>query len=370
VYSLSGEGELRDVIDDVFVVDAVAHGLHFAPENQTAPDAHPGVGAMEYRRIHQRFAPRDRPKFVASRERWLHGADPAGLAHCLFAESQTDFAVYHGVPQWGVFRDGGSPLWVGTEMKRRWPDRVALYGPLNPWRPDALEELDRLVEEDAVVGVKFYPVDLEEGRIKSFRMNDHELMFPLYERARQLGLRSVAVHKAVPLGQFPTDPYRVDDVEEPAALFPDLTFEVVHGGSAFLEETAMLLGRFPNVVVNLEGTSAYLTIAPARFAQIIGTLLAQFDAEDRILWATGASAIHPQPALEAFWNLELPPELVEGYGLPELTRERKAKILGANAARLLGLDPEELRRRQADDEFGQRSELAAPWSSGETAAAA
>src|SRR3712207_7856170 len=44
--------------------------------------------------------------------------DPDLLAGCLFGESWTDFTVYHGVPQYGVFRDGGSPLWVGVEMQR------------------------------------------------------------------------------------------------------------------------------------------------------------------------------------------------------------------------------------------------------------
>lgn len=171
----------------------------------------------------------------------------------------------------------------------------------------------------------------------------------------------MAVHKAIPLGLFPSHPYRVEDVETAAAAFPDLTFEVVHGGFAFLEETAMLLGRFPNVVVNLEGTTAYLNNAPRKFAQIIGTLLAQFDAEDRILWATGVTAVHPQPPLEAFRALEIPDEMIDA-GCRALTPEVKRKILGVNTARLLDLDVEALKEQGRRDEFGLDGALAAPWS--------
>lgn len=350
------------MIEDAYVVEAVAHGLHFAPENQT--DAvHADIGSMEHRRIHTMLSPAHRPEFILDKERWLRGADPTLLASSIFAESWSDFAVYHGVPQFGVFRDGGSPLWVGAEMRRRWPDRVALYGPIDPYAPGAVDEVDRLVEEEQVVGIKFYPADLVEGRVQTFHMDDERLLFPIYERARRRGLRSVAVHKAIPLGLFPSHPYRVEDVEGAAAAFPDLTFEVVHGGFAFLEETAMLLGRFPNVVVNLEGTTAYLNNAPRKFAQIIGTLLAQFDAEDRILWATGVSAVHPQPPLEAFWNLQVPEDLLAA-GCRPLTVDAKRKILGLNAARLLGLDIETLKHKHRDDDFGLDRELAAPWSAG------
>ncbi|MBV9423111.1 MAG: amidohydrolase [Solirubrobacterales bacterium] len=348
------------MIEDVYVIEGVAHGLHFAPENQT-DSVHADIGSMEHRRIHTMLSPAHRPEFILDKERWLRGADPDLLASSIFAESWSDFAIYHGVPQFGVFRDGGSPLWVGADMRRRWPNRVALYGPVDPYASDALDEVDRLVEEERVVGIKFYPADLVHGRVQTFHMDDERLLFPIYERARQRGLRSVAVHKAIPLGLFPSHPYRVEDVEVAAAAFPDLTFEVVHGGFAFLEETAMLLGRFPNVVVNLEGTTAYLNNAPRRFAEIIGTLLAQFDAEDRILWATGVSAVHPQPPLEAFWSLEIPEELIQS-GCRPLTPEAKRKILGLNAARLLGLDIESLKKSQRKDEFGLDGHLAAPWS--------
>jgi len=76
--------------------------------------------------------------------------DPDLLAHALFAESQTDAGIYHEVPQWGTMVDGGSPMWVGKELRDRYPGRIALYGAVSPWHKDPLEEIDRLVEEDQV----------------------------------------------------------------------------------------------------------------------------------------------------------------------------------------------------------------------------
>lgn len=347
--------------EDVFVVDAVSHALHFAPENQVDPDSHPNLGEQEHRRVHQGFSPGAGSPFVLDKERWLRGTDPYLLAHAMFAESWTDYTVYHGVPQEGTWKDGGSPFHVGVEMRRRWPQRVALYGPLSPWRPDAVEELERLVTEDGCLGVKFYPVDVVEGRVQGFFMNDHQLLYPLYERARELGVRSIAVHKAIPLGQFPTAPYRVEDVEEAAIDFPDLVFEVVHGGAAFVPETVNLLRRFPNVVVNLEGTSALAHRGTRVLVEILGAMLQSMPEGDRILWGTGVTAVHPQPLLEKFWALEMPEDLITGYGYRPLTDEVKRNILGLNALRILGLDVEELRAAQRGDEF-DTAELAPPWS--------
>ena len=47
---------------------------------------------------------------------------------------------------------------------------------------------------------------------------------------------------------------------------------------------------------------------------------------------------HPQWALEEFWNLELPRDIVEERGYPQLTDQAKRKILGLNLARLHGME--------------------------------
>lgn len=350
------------MIDGAFVVDAVVHGYNYTAPNRVDGPLAGAVAAMVYAG-HQLFAPAD-GRFVLDEEAYGDNADPHRVAHALFAESQTDVAIYHEVPMFGVFADGSCPLWVGQEMRRRWPGRVAIYAGLSPWSPDARDRIDRLVEEDGVIGLKLYPLDIVDGRLRATRMHDEETLFPLLEHARSRGIRSIAVHKAVPFGPVPLEPFRVDDLDHAAAAFPDLTFEIVHGGFAFVEETALQLARFPNVAVNLESSSGYLVNQPRRFAEMLGTFL-QVGGADRIVWATGCTFVHPRPLIEAFWQLEMPHDLVQDHGMPPLTREIKEAILGRNIARITGLDLDARRRQYDGDEF-DAPELRDPWTGGES----
>jgi uncharacterized protein len=163
------------------------------------------------------------------------------------------------------------------------------------------------------------------------------------------------------MGPVPIEPYYVNDVGDAARAFPNLIFEIVHGGFAFLEETAYLLQYHPNVTVSLEATSALLFKAPWKFAEIIGTLI-DVGATDRIIWALGGAAIHSRAFEERMWAFEFPEELQVRYGLPPLTEEAKRGILGENAARILGLDIAAFRRKTHGDEFAKPRELEAAWS--------
>ncbi|MEU3618027.1 amidohydrolase family protein [Streptomyces sp. NPDC006872] len=350
------------MLDDVFVIDAVSHGYHLAPEvavpSGMGPAWNPESWVAAGYAVFRNTLPEGS---VLDFQRWMRGADPELIAHALFAESYTDATIYHEVPLDRMFyEDGTSPIWCGAQMRERWPSRVELYGGVSPYRPDALDRVDMLVDEYGVKGIKMYPVDLVDGRVVPIDMADPEVCFPVYERARERGVKIIAIHKAIPVGPTPIKPLRVDDMDGAALAFPDLVFEIVHGGFAFLEETALQVSCFPNIVINLEGTTLFLPKAPRRFAEIIGSLLAS-GGEDRIMWASGCMAGHPQPMLDAFWNLEMPEDLVEGYGYPPLTKEIKRKILGLNAADIIGLDIEEMKRGMAGDEFSARQELAPMW---------
>ena len=120
-----------------------------------------------------------------------------------------------------------------------------LSGPIFP--DQALDSLDEQVEELNPIGLKLYPNSYSADGVVGWHMDDPEIAFPIFERALYLGLKAVATHKAIPLGPVPMDHYRMDDIDAAAAAFPDLQFEIVHGGFAFIEETALQLARFSNV---------------------------------------------------------------------------------------------------------------------------
>lgn len=298
-----------------------------------------------------------RPGTVPTQEAFLRDWSMEETANMLFLESDTDLAVHHCLPLY-AYKDGGCSFEKTLEAKRRWPKRFITYAGVDPMRGQAaIEELERQVEALNPVGVKLYPNSWVGNEVSNWRMDDPEIAFPVFQRAQELGLKVVAIHKAVPLGPMPMDPYRVDDVDRAAIAFPDLAFEVVHGGMAFIEESAWQLARFPNVYVNLEITSSLLAMRPLAFQHAIATLLQYGGSQalEKLFWGTGAMGFHPQPLIDAFVNdFQIADEIVEKAGIPQMTPEAKRKVLAENYAKMIGLDLGEQLRAIEDDEFSAR----------------
>ena len=74
--------------------------------------------------------------------------------------------------------------------------------------------------------------------------------------------------------------------------------------------------------------------------------------EDNILWGTDSVWYgSPQPLIDAFRAFQIPEEYSQRYGYPQLTPQAKEKILGLNAARLYGIDPEETKAMTRKDDM-------------------
>jgi predicted TIM-barrel fold metal-dependent hydrolase len=125
-----------------------------------------------------------------------------------------------------------------------------------------------------------------------------------------------------------------------AVHFPDLSFEIVHAGAAFVEETAALLAWYPNIYANLEITSSFALLAPKLFESVMVAFM-RSGGPQKIVFGDGGGLIMPsQPILEALMKFQFSDEDCEGYGIPKLTAEHRALILGGNYARIVGLDIE------------------------------
>ena len=336
-------------IGELFVIDAVTHAFDARPTN--AKSGRYAERAIEsFFQFQWTLIP---DPYRLDRERYFQAMTAAGLASALFVESATDVAVYHTIPAWGIFHDL-SPISVGMEMRDRHPGRVLLYAAVSPLEgKKAIEDLERQAAEWDVIGVKLYPIDIIDGKLLPMRMNDEELAYPVFEKCLELGIKMVAVHKAIPLDTAPLDYFRPDDIDYAARDFPDLNFEVVHGGFAFLEETVLQLARFDNAFINLEGTGTLLMRQPHAFARVLGEIMI-LAGHRKIFWGTGAAAFHPAPLLDAFESFEMPESLMRDYGYPELTREMKADILANNYAIAHGLALDDLRAEIEGDELAQR----------------
>ena len=292
---------------------------------------------------------------------WLRDFQPTEVEHVLFRESDVDFGVYHSLPIFDFFADGWSSLAKGIELQANNPERVKLLGCVDPLGEDPEGELRRQAAELDLSGFKFYPTYFEEGRVRPLRL-DEELL-PLVEAAREEGIDHIAVHKLFPIGPVGLHHMSVGDVADVAGMFPDMTFELLHPDLAFLHEIASMLGTHPNVWVNLELSTGYLSLQPRRFAEILGELLIW--APDRVIFGTGLPLVHPQAYLEHFWTYQFPADLRDGYNYPKLTDERKRMLLGGNLLRLYGWEEDELRSHVTRDRWHELREtegMAAPWS--------
>jgi predicted TIM-barrel fold metal-dependent hydrolase len=263
----------------------------------------------------------------------------------VYDESDTDMLVAMPLPLTDLFRDGLSPWETCTELAARDPDRTVFWGSVNPLEGrKAIDLMERQVGEFGAKAFKFYNVRYDYGSPFPWRMDDPKVAFPIFEKAQELGVNLIGVHKGVPLGPQPIEATQTWDMDGAAANFPDINFVIYHVGLPFLDEVCWQLIRYPNLYASLAATINFLVRAPRMFAEIIGKLLF-WCGEDKIVYGSEAPIFHPQWALQAFMDFSIPQDLCDGYGYPQLTDQAKRKILGDNLLRLHGMDVEATKAR-------------------------
>ena len=346
------------------VVEGTCHTYHVSEENALNPQAvGTGNGLFE---IINALHP---DGYEMPPEKWFKDDTARELAELMWLETDIDIARYMSTRLTDYFADGMNRLDSGVELREEYGDfRIpTVMGSVNPLSDDATEQMERQVEEENVDGFKLYPAFFEDGQTLDMRLDNPDVGVPIIEKAVELDVPHIAVHKSVPYGQTNFKAYDAGDVEDAASMFPEVTFEVVHAGLSFLDETKFLLQRYPNVWANLEITTFLVAESPMNFAEVLAELLV-WGGPERIIWSTGPTAVHPQPILEAFWEFQFPETLLEN-GVPPLTDEIKRMILGENAVRMMGQDPDEVQSKltEVDDAVAQlreeQDERPEPWAS-------
>jgi uncharacterized protein len=336
------------------------------------------------------------------------GPDPfecysaAKYVELLFLDSDTSVAVLSGIPARACASatdtDCGEPLddeqiaatreLVNGLARSQRSVNHAMVTP-NVDLPRQLEHMQQMVEELGVAGFKFYPPWGPSG--EGYWLDDPEVGIPAIELARSLGVRTICVHKGLPLPGFDqvhTDPR---DVVAVAAMFPDMNFIVyhsafMHGGPGNGEGPYDPEGlvdpenpeRFPvtmgvnslvhamqqqglgpgsNVYADLGSVWTNLMALPDQAAHVLGKLLVHLG-EGNVLWGTDSVFTgSPQPLIEAFRAFRISDQFQETYGYPTLDAGLKRRIFGLNAAPLFGVDPEAMRCQIAEDELAERKRM-------------
>jgi predicted TIM-barrel fold metal-dependent hydrolase len=195
----------------------------------------------------------------------------------------------------------------------------------------ALWELEFLVGERSAKLCKVYaPEDV--GPL------DDRRMWPFYEKACELGI-TLTMHTGmsyvVPQPSSHTHPDTLDRV---LLDFPELKVIAYHMGWPHTEELIGLAGKHINLHLSLSGIVGWYERSPYRGYHAIGTALQWID-PGKIVMGFDLTFDDMQRVVDWVRGLQIPPELQEKYGYPEITEEMRAGFLGLNLARLAGIEP-------------------------------
>ncbi|MET0451854.1 MAG: amidohydrolase family protein [Mycobacterium sp.] len=256
----------------------------------------------------------------------------------LFEESDTDIAMAQTVPLFGWWKDGFSPARRQWALKEAYPDRVLFCGGVDPLYQGidgAISEMTRQTEEWGAVSFKFYQA---HDHSLSWRIDDRQIAYPLWEKALELGINNVQFHKGVPFGTERMEHMHPTDLQQAALDFPELNFIIHHLGDPYIDESISIAARNSNVWLALSAWINIYPIMPREALKRLGKAM-MYVGPDRLLWGSEAFVWpNVQGYIELFTDLEMPENLQQDYGFPPITREDKRKILGENYAGMLGID--------------------------------
>ncbi len=322
-----------------------------------------------------------RALYASVAPQWWRGLDDVlaydmtAYLRCVFGESETAVAVLTSAPGTGPDRMLHDRELAGARAlfeRLGGSGRLFNHCVVEPELPGGLDAMSAARERYQPIGWKVYTLGADASRDPARRgwwLDDEATGVPFLEQVRASGVRRVCAHKGIS-GLVPTGSPR--DVGPAAAAFPDLEFLIYHSGyeipagdapeeGPYSDATAHLgtnrlvttlrdarIAPGANVYAELGSTWFCLIRRPEEAAHVLGKLLLAVG-EDHVLWGTDAIWYgSPQPAIDAFRAFEIPADLRDRYGYPELTPEVKAKILGRNAARIYGIDLAEARSASDD----------------------
>jgi hypothetical protein len=81
----------------------------------------------------------------------------------------------------------------------------------------AIAQLERQVKELGVQGLKLYPASFYEGKGLGWRLDSEDFAVPLLTAAQRLGIRHIAIHKALRIPPAPREAFNIDDLATRAA---------------------------------------------------------------------------------------------------------------------------------------------------------
>jgi len=295
----------------------------------------------------------------------------------IFLNSDTSVALLSGAP----FDDRSWEFLPNTQIREAvdmvnrvggGTRRMLGHAVITPGQPGWMDGVDLAIDKLNPDSWKLYTIgDPLSAKTKyPWRLDDQKLVYPFYEKAVKVGIKTLCIHK----GLMPVDyeqswagvwQYNTPwDIAKAAKDWPQLNFVIYHGGLRAFQELpdralaefdqtgeikwASDLARIPaehgvtNVYAEMGTSFANSCTANPRFAAaLLGTWIKNMGVE-HVVWGTDSVLYgSPQWQIEALRRLEIPEDMQKKHKFAPLgpaTGAVKSQIFGLSSARLYNLN--------------------------------
>jgi uncharacterized protein len=290
----------------------------------------------------------------------------------IFLDSDTDLIVLSFVPSTRkdeplTIEEAAATAQIVEKMEGT--HRVYLHGRVNPNQAGDLDGMDMLAERFPIAAWKTYTQWGPDG--KGFYLDD-DVGIAFIEKARKLGIRTIAIHKGLPFGQQSYEHSTCVDVGRVAKRFPDVKFLIYHSGfvpgaaegpydpkrrdgidalcTSLVENS---IAPNANVYAELGSTWRFLMRDPNAAAHALGKLF-KYVGESNVLWGTDSIWYgSPQDQIQAFRTFQIADALADKHGYARLTPALRAKVFGRNALSVYKVSGDVLKKHLPRDRVAQ-----------------
>jgi predicted TIM-barrel fold metal-dependent hydrolase len=332
---------------EVFVIDGHCHFWDASPANQRNKY---GRGWIDcFYDYHRNLSPAEYVWPLDKYEKY----SAETMAYDFFVKGYVDMAILQPTYLKEFYINGFNTTEQDSVIKNMFQDRFILNGAFDPREGEqGLDYLRSLKDRYDIKGVKLYTAEWR-GSSKGWKLDDPET-YRFYEECLKLGITNIHVHKGPTIFPLTRDAFDVSDVDDAATEFPDLNFIIEHVGLPRLDDFCWIATQEKNVYGGLPVALPFIHSRPRYFAEIMANLL-YWIGPDRILFGSDYALWEPKWLIEKFWAFQFPEDIKAEFGV-DLTEETKRKILGLNAARLYGIDPNQKLSALPAEELRQKAD--------------
>ena len=246
----------------------------------------------------------------------LHGTHERHYA----AMASVDKAIVFGINSKAMHMS--TPNDSIAEYARQYPDKIIGFMSIDPHEPDAIDEIDRCVNNLGLRGIKMSPVYQHyhpcDPKAERVHCRAEELALPILTHA--------AYHFAPNTPMEWANPLLYDPV---ARQFPDLKIILAHVGTPWFNDAMVVVRKHANVYADISAT----TMRPWWCYQALAVFY-EYGVLNKLLFGTDWPIITFDQTVDGLRRVN---DVIQGTGMPKIPSEEIEAIIHRDSLALLGL---------------------------------